>query len=183
MFLFGYINQILASRQGIIAPMPESELIGRLQHLLHLLELTAMFSSNSDYCHFSWMRARNYNTRIFADLDQGALSWNEVTSKLDPTSMMQAIEAIPKPEPTKKKEEFKEFKDFKKNDSPPCSKWNTCTESGKCQYEVENPGKKCGKPHICSYCYSKFGYTKTNHKEPACNHKKKEEADSTQPSR
>ena len=178
MFLFGYINQILASRQGTIAPMSEPELIGRLQHLLHLLELTAMFSSSSDYCHFSWLRARNYNTRIFADLDQGVLSWPSISSKLDPTSMMQAIEAIPRPDPKKKFEEVKK----KTDDGPPCSKWNSCDESGKCQFEVDNPSKKCSKPHICSYCYATYGYTRTNHKESACN-KKKDEAASRQPSR
>ena len=87
--------------------MPESELIGRLQHLLHLLELTAMFSSNTDYSTFAWQRARNYNSRIFSDLDQGNLSWSNISPKLDPTSMMQAIEAVPKPETQKVKKEDK----------------------------------------------------------------------------
>ena len=177
MFMFGYISQILASRQGTIAPMPESELVGRLQHLVHLLELTAMFSSNLDFSSYSWQRARNYNARIFSDLDQGVLTWSSISSKLDPTSMMLAIEAVPKPDPSKKKEDG-----IKKNaeNSPPCTKWNNCDTAGKCQFEVENPTKKCSKPHICSFCYNKFGYTRTNHKEPAC-HKKKEEADSKQP--
>ena len=177
MFMFGYINQILASRQGIIAPMSEPELVGRLQHLLHLLELTAMFSTNLDFCPFSWQRARNYNARIFSDLDLGALSWASIPSKLDPTSMMQSIEAVPKPEPAKKK--FEENPKKKAEDAP-CPKWNTCEVNGKCQFEADNPSKKCSKPHICSYCYSKFGFTRTNHKESACN-KKKEEGDPKQP--
>ena len=53
MFCYGYISQILASRQGHIAQMSDNELNGRLQHLLHLLELTAMFSSNADYSAYS----------------------------------------------------------------------------------------------------------------------------------
>ena len=172
MFCYGYISQILLSRQGHIAQMSDSELNGRLQHLLHLLELTAMFSTNADYSAYSWQRARNYNARIFSDLDHGNISWPTIPSKMDPTSMMQAIEAIPK--------EFKERKtekEKKNEEGPPCSRWNSCEVSGKCSYEVENPGKTCNRPHICSYCYTKFGHTKTKHKESAC--RKKEETDSS----
>ena len=89
--------------------------------------------------------------------------------------MMQAIEAIPKAEAFKKKDVRAE--EPKKSDAP-CSKWNNCDSKGKCSYEVENPSKTCYKPHICSYCYTKFGHTKTNHKEPQC---KKKEDDSATP--
>lgn len=173
MFLYGYIAQILASRQGVISPMSDQELTGRLQHLLHLLELTATYSTNQDFCSYAWQRARNYNSRIFADLDTGVLTWPTISSKLDPTSMMQAIEAVPKPDLKKKKDDENPKK---KSDEAPCPKWNNCDVSGKCQYEVDNPAKKCNKPHICSFCHSKFGFTRTNHKEVSCN-KKKEEAD------
>ena len=91
--------------------MSDNELNGRLQHLLHLLELTAMFSSNADYSAFSWHRARNYNARVFSDLDHGNISWPDITNKMDPTSMMQAIEAIPKAFKEKKIEERKKTDD------------------------------------------------------------------------
>ena len=156
--------------------MTDQELVGRLQHLLHLLELTATYSSNADYCSFAWLRARNYNARIFSDLDLGILDWSSVSSKIDPTSMMQAIEAVPKPEQRKKKEE----ETGKKKDEAPCTKWNSCEVTGKCQYEADNPGKKCLKPHICSFCYLKFGFTRTTHKETSCN-KKREQAEGNQP--
>ena len=163
MFSYGYVGQILASLQGNIAPMTTPELVGRLQHFLHLMELTAMFSTNSDYSSFAWHRARNYNSRIFNDLDNGILTWTSISSKMDPTSMMQSIEAVPKPE-VKKKEEKKDTD----RSTPPCPKWNSCDVKGKCSYEVENPGKTCFKPHICSFCYTKFGHNKTNHKESSC---------------
>ena len=172
MFCYGYIAQILASRQGHIAQMTDAEVNGRLQHLLHLLELTAMFSSNTEYSSYAWHRARNYNSRIFSDLDHGSTTWSGISSKMNPTNLMQAIEAVPK--------EFKKKEDDKKKkaeEGPPCPKWNTCDVQGKCSYEADNPGRTCNRPHICSYCYNKFGYTRTNHKESAC--KKKEEADSS----
>ena len=173
MFCYGFVSQMLASRQGHIAQMSETEMNGRLQHLLHLLELTAMFSTNSDYSSYAWHRARNYNARIFSDLDHGNTSWSCISSKMDPTSMMQAIEAVPKEYNEFKKREQAEKK--KGDDGPPCSKWNSCDVQGKCSYEVDNPGKTCTRPHICSYCFTKFGHTKTNHKESSC--RKKEDGD------
>ena len=159
MFCYGYIAQILASRQGHIAQMSDTEVNGILQHLLHLLELTAMFSSNTEYSSFAWHRARNYNSRIFSDLDHGNTTWSSISSKMDPTNLMQAIEAIPK---EVKKKDREEEKKKKSEDGPPCPKWNTCDVQGKCSYEVDNPGRTCNRPHICSYCYSRFGYTRTN---------------------
>ena len=180
MFRYGYVSQILASRQGLIAPMQESELVGRLQHCLHLLEFTAMFSVNSDFSSYAWQRARNYNSRIFSDLDLGNLTWSNISSKLDPTSMMQAIEAVPKPA-AETKFKKKEVDDRKKPEEAPCPKWNSCEVAGKCQYEADNPTKKCPKPHICSFCYSKFGYTRTNHKESACRKKEEDPSGTSQP--
>ena len=182
MFIYGYISQILASRQGLIAQMPESELVGRLQHLINLSELTAMYSTNSDFCSYAWQRARNYNSRIFSDLDLGNLTWSGIASKPDPTSMMQAIEAVPKP--AMEQPRIKKVDEKKKTtpDEAPCPKWNNCEITGKCQLEVDNPTKKCSKPHICSYCYLKFGYTRTNHKEGACRKKEEDSSGSSQPS-
>ena len=172
MFCYGYISQILASRQGLISPMTDQQLNGRLQHLLHLLEMTAMFSTNDDFSTYAWQRARNYNSRVFSDLDMGTLSWTGIGPKLDPTNMMQAIEAVPKPT---KQEKFERKKPT--SEGPPCSKWNSCDVKDKCTYEVENPGKSCNRPHICSFCYNKFGYTNTKHKDSTC----KKKAEGSQP--
>ena len=138
--------------------MSDTELNGRLQHLLHLLEMTAMFSTNSDFCNYAWMRARNYNSRLFSDLDMGTLSWSNIGPKLDPTSMMQAIEAVPKPASSTKTDQTKK-EEKKKVEGPPCPKWNTCEVKEKCSYDVENPTKSCYRPHICSFCYKQYGYT------------------------
>ena len=169
MFSYGYIREILASRQGLISPMTDQQLNGRLQHLLHLLEMTAMFSTNDDFSSYAWQRARNYNSRVFSDLDMGTLSWTGIGPKLDPTNMMQAIEAVPKPTRPDKLEKKKTS-----SEGPPCPKWNSCDAKDKCTYEVENPGKTCNRPHICSFCYNKFGYTNTKHKETTCKKKSEE---------
>ena len=77
-----------------------------------------MFFTNTEYSSYAWQRARNYNSRIFSDLDAGTLDWASIHTKLDPTSMMQEIEAVPKPEfEVKKKEEDVRTKP---KDDPPC---------------------------------------------------------------
>ena len=72
LYVWGYVAQILASKQGLISAMPEQEQIGRLQHLLHLLELCAMQSSATDFNSPAWLCAKNYSDRVYQDLDIGA---------------------------------------------------------------------------------------------------------------
>ena len=49
LYVWGYLAQILAAKQGQISPMPEPEQIGRLQHILHVMELCAMQSTSTDF--------------------------------------------------------------------------------------------------------------------------------------
>ena len=64
LYIWGYVAQILASKQGHIPAIPEQEQIGRLQHLLHILELSAMESSTTDFSSPAWLCARNYSDRV-----------------------------------------------------------------------------------------------------------------------
>ena len=64
-----------------------------------------------------------------------------------------------------------------------CPKWSTCEVDEKCQWEVENPGRTCNRPHYCLFCQKKFKQTR-KHKEADCR-KKTELAgtDTDQPTR
>ena len=91
LYVWGYVAQILASKQGLISAMPENEQIGRLQHLLHILELCAMQSSATDFNSPAWLCAKNYSERVYQDLDTGATSWSNIHPKMLPTNLMQAM--------------------------------------------------------------------------------------------
>ena len=74
LYTLGYVAQILLSRQGLITRMTDQEENGRLQHLLHVLELCAMQFSSLDFNSQAWLCARNYSDRVYQDLDSGATS-------------------------------------------------------------------------------------------------------------
>ena len=55
----------------------------------------------------------------------------------------------PRPPPQfKNKQEVLE----KKADRVLCTTWNSCSTEGKCDYEVNNPGKECNRRHECTWC-------------------------------
>ena len=72
LYVWGFVAQLLASKQGLISSMSEQEQIGRLQHLLHVLELCAMQSPPTDFNSPAWLCAKNYSERVYQDLDTGA---------------------------------------------------------------------------------------------------------------
>ena len=185
LYVWGFIAQILASRQGSISAMSDPEVAGRLQHLLHVLELCAMQSSSTDFNSPAWLCARNYSDRVFQDLDSGATSWSQIGPKMHPTNMMQAMSAHPKVTIPKQVQD-KSGKPQNQPDGSPglvCPKWSTCEVDEKCQWEVENPGRTCNRPHYCLFCQKKFKQTR-KHKEADCR-KKTELAgtDTDQPTR
>ena len=172
LYVWGFVAQILASKQGQISSMTEQEQIGRLQHLLHILELCAMQSSALDFNSAAWLCARNYSERVYQDLDSGATSWSQIGHKMHPTNMMMSMSAHPKVIPFKEK--TKAVGATAQADGTPgavvCPRWSTCDVEDKCQWEVDNPGKSCNWSHHCTFCFKKFKQSR-KHKEADCRKK------------
>ena len=173
LYIWGYVAQLLLSRQGLLTRMSEQEQNGRLQHLLHILELCAMQSSSTEFNSQAWLCAKNYSDRVYQDLDSGATTWSSIGPKMHPTNLMQAMSSYPRAAvPFKEK---KTFKDDAAASQPVCGKWSSCTTEDKCQYEVET-GRQCNRPHYCTFCMKTFGQAR-RHKEVDC--RKKEAAASS----
>jgi len=180
LYIWGYVAQILASKQGHIPAIPEQEQIGRLQHLLHILELSAMQSSPTDFSSPAWLCARNYSDRVFQDLDSGSTSWSTIGPKMHPTNMMQAMSSHPKVTTPKVATVAARGLGLSGGGSalsggdsmtgPLCSKWSSCEVENKCQYEVDNPGRTCNRPHYCTFCQKTFKQSR-KHKEADCRKK------------
>ena len=173
LFTWGYVAQILLSRQGLITRMTDQEENGRLQHLLHVMELCAMQSSSTDFNSQAWLCARNYSDRVFQDLDSGATSWPMIGPKMHPTNLMQAMSSFPKIPYKEKKATLKD--EINPSQQPLCSKWSTCTTEDKCQYEVDT-GRQCNRSHHCAFCMKNFSQAR-RHKESDC--RKKEAANTS----
>ena len=168
LYVWGYLAQILAAKQGQISPMTEQEQVGRIQHLLHVMELCAMQSSSTDFNSQAWLCARNYSDRVFQDLDSGATTWSQIGFKMHPTNMMMSMSAHPKVAPEKVK--VKTAGGTIQQDSSPatlCPKWGTCDVEDKCQWEVDNPRRSCNRSHHCAFCLKNFRQTR-KHKENDC---------------
>ena len=179
LYVWGYVAQILASKQGLISAMPENEQIGRLQHLLHILELCAMQSSATDFNSPAWLCAKNYSERVYQDLDTGATSWSNIRPKMHPTNMMQAMASHPKKVvPDKPPVLGAKVGDAAAAPGQVCPRWSGCDVDDKCQWEVENPGRSCNRTHFCSFCQKKFKQVR-KHKDTDC--RKKAEQSSSGP--
>ena len=173
LYVWGYVAQILASKQGLISAMPEQEQIGRLQHLLHVLELCAMQSSPTDFNSSAWLCARNYSDRVYQDLDIGATSWSQIGTKMHPTNLMQAMSTHPKRVQEKPPPQLPKPGDATTTATttgPVCPKWSACEDKDKCTWEVENPGRSCNRPHFCTFCQKKSKQVR-KHKDTDCRKK------------
>ena len=151
--------------------------MGRLQHLLHVLELCAQQSSITDFNPTAWLCAKNYSDRVFQDLDSGATSWPLIGPKMHPTNMMQAMSTHPKVAIHKQEKKQPGTGTGTQSDTTPgpvCPKWLTCEVEDKCQFEVDYPGRTCNRPHYCTFCQKKYKQSR-KHKETDCR-KKTEQA-------
>ena len=176
LYVWSYVAQIFASKQGATTAMSDQELVGRLQHLLHILELCAMQSSATDYNDAAWLCARNYSDRLYQDLDAGATTWAQIGPKMHPTNMMQSMCTHPKVVKQEKKQTPLGYSDPPATPAQVCTKWSSCETEDKCQYEVENPGRTCNRPHFCTFCFRKFKQTR-KHKETDCRKKAEQAGD------
>ena len=90
--------------------------------------------------------------KVDASIEQKLTTWEEVSGGIQTSQLLLAQMDFPKPpKPTKPV-----GSDPKKPEKSRCSTYNTCKTEGKCEYEVNNPDKKCILKHECSWCKEKF---------------------------
>ena len=131
-----------------------------MRHFLDMMETTALHSSMSDFQCEGWEIAREFDSRVMADIDQGEVTWPTVaTSSLVTRSYNQAVHCI----------QQRPRKGTGGGDGRRiCPTYNTFTSTAgaTCEYEAANPGRKCKLQHICSSCAA-MGNS-YSHKEQEC---------------
>ena len=80
LFAWSYVSTLLAARTGMAPDLEQGELEARLQHLLHVLEVTLQTSTQSDYTGDSWKVARLYHTKVQQKVDCKQASWVQLTT-------------------------------------------------------------------------------------------------------
>ena len=181
LFAWSYVSTLLAARTGMAPDLEQGELEARLQHLLHVLEVTLQTSSQSDYTGDSWKVARLYHTKVQHKVDSRQASWVQLTTMHHnatlPHELMASMQELAnKPKPRGGDGNGKDrFTDKNiKRDKKTCLTWNRSEVRGKCSWETEHPGEKCKYTHECSWCKSK-NFTQVTHQRFFC--QKRREAD------
>ena len=143
---YGYMKHLLACKTGTLPQLSHEEEVARMRHFLDMMETTALHSSMSDFQCEGWEIAREFDSRVMADIDQGEVTWPTVaTSSLVVRSYNQAVHCI-----QQRLEKGTGGGDGRRI----CPTYNTftATEGASCEYEAAHPGTVCRFQHICSFC-------------------------------
>ena len=131
--------------------MSEDTMLGKLRHFINTMEVCCINSSATDFATYGWVVAKDYASKIDEEVDQRQATWNDVQTKVDTTTLLSA--QLENPRPANKTQGTKATTNEKKEVL--CTTYNTCKTEGKCEYEVNNPDKKCNRKH--EYSYRKVG--------------------------
>ena len=154
-FAFGSFKHLEAAKLGLIN-MPEAEFLARLRHLKNVFEVACLSSNLSSFTDHAWQVAREYDSRVIADIESGVKTWESLANGLETDAIYCAKETVELK--NKSKNILKEPKDPKKLRDPKDSKNKSCTTfnthraSDGCYWEHNNKGETCVFEHFCSWC-------------------------------
>ena len=156
-FAYGAFKHLEACKSGLIKNMSDIEFLARLRHLKNVFEIACLSSSLSSYSDPSWQIAREYDSRVIADIEAGTKSWDTMTMGLETDSIYCAKETVElrnKKKPRDLKNPKKEFEEKPKKDPKKygCTTYNTHRASDGCYWEHLNKGETCVFEHFCSWC-------------------------------
>ena len=183
LYTWSYVSSLLAARIGKVPDLEVGELEARLQHLLHVLEVTLQTSGPAEYTGDSWNIAKLYHQKVQQKVDSKQFSWVQLStmhhSATLPHELMAATQELaikPKLKVGGRGDGTKlgDLSGLRKDKNQICASWNRSEARGKCTYETENPRQKCKFVHECSWCTAK-GLTPATHQRSFCLRKKDSE--------
>ena len=138
------MKHLLATKTGTLPQLPPEEEVARLRHFVDVLETAALHSSATDFQCQGWTIARDFDSRVMADLEQGEVTWPTIATAACVTrNYNQAVHC----------NQFKPPQRLNDTDAPVCGSYNSgTTEGSSCSYEANNPGRRCRYKHVCSHC-------------------------------
>ena len=172
-FAFGSFKHLEAAKLGLIN-MPDDEFLARLRHLKNTFEVACLSSNLTSFTDHAWQVAREYDTRVVADIESGAKTWATLSNGLETDAIYCANQIVELKNKAKKVP--KDPKDLKKD--PPkkdakskvCTTYNTHRASDGCVWEQNNKGESCVFKHYCSWCKLNRE-VEEKHKVHQCDHK------------
>ena len=153
-FAYGSFKHLEAAKLGLVS-MSENEFLARLRHLKNVFEVACLSSNLSSFTDPAWQVAREYDSRVIADIESGAKTWDKLSGGLETDAIYVAKETvelknkIKRPKDQKDSKKPKDPKDPKGNG---CTTYNTHRSSDGCYWEHVNKGESCVFEHFCSWC-------------------------------
>ena len=92
-FAFGAFKHLEACLSGLIKTS-DKEFLARIRHLKNVFEIACLSSSLNSFSDPSWLIAREYDTRIIADIESGAKSWDSLAVGIEPDAIYCAKETV-----------------------------------------------------------------------------------------
>merc|ERR1719319_318471 len=147
LWCYGFVKHLLATKTGTLPQLPPEEEVARMRHFLDVLETAALHSTATDFQCQGWTIARDFDSRVMADLDQGEVTWPTIsTAACVIRNYQQAVHCCQVRPPPRREEGASQ---------PICASYNTTaatTEGSNCRFESLNPGRTCRYRHACSRC-------------------------------
>ena len=169
-FAFGAFKHLEACKSGLIN-VSDTEFLSRLRHLKNVFEIACLSSKLESFTEHSWLVAREYDTRVIADIESGAKTWDNLSVGIEPDAIYCAKETVEIRTKLKKPKDPKDRKlDDKKPQKKLCTTYNTHRSSEGCYWEHTNQGQVCVFDHYCSWCKQNRNVVE-KHKALNCEHK------------
>ena len=160
-FGYGATSELIESLSGRTDPLPENVLLAKLKHLRDVFEVCCINSTDSEFCEYGWILARDYAMKVQEQVEQQQHSWANHTG-IQTGVLLSAQMEFPRPS---KKDDSKKANGTDK-DKPTCTTYNKCSTDGKCDYEVTS-GRPCQRRHECSWCRKNKNQS-SKHQESKC---------------
>ena len=149
LFIYGAVSELESSMSGKTEPISSAEFLSKLRHIKNILDVCCLNSDSTDFKGYGWTIAKDYAIKVENNVEHQLKSWDFVPEGIQTGQLVLAQMDYPKP-PVKQKEKVNEATKKK------CSTYNTCKTEDKCDFELENPDKKCIYKHECNWCKEKY---------------------------
>ena len=168
-FAFGAFKHLEACKSGLIN-VSDTEFLSRLRHLKNVFEIACLSSKLESFTEHSWLVAREYDTRVIADIEAGSKTWENLSVGIEPDAIYCAKETVEIRTKLKKPKDPKDRKLEDKKQKKLCTTYNTHRSSEGCYWEHTNQGQTCVFEHYCSWCKQNRNVSE-KHKVLNCEHK------------
>ena len=176
-FAYGSFKHLEAIKSGLITNVSDTEFLARLRHLKNVFEVACLSSNLATFSDPAWQVAREYDSRVIADIESGVKTWEGLSNGLETDAIYVAKEIVELKTRAKKPLKDKGDKPDIKNEKPKkdpknngCTTYNTHRTSDGCFWEHTNKGETCVFDHFCSWCKANRN-TVEKHKSFNCEHK------------